>query len=82
MWIVKGTLLGLAIFIGGGFSYVLIRVGIAFYQAAQAAKAGASQPLTATDIRVVIQNPILWLAFLAAIGVGLWIVRSRVHIAS
>lgn len=79
MWILKGTLLGLAFFVVGGFSYILIRVGIGFYQAAQAAKAGVSQPLTATDIRVIVQSPILWLAFLAAIAVGLWIVRARTH---
>lgn len=79
MWILKGTLLGLAFFVVGGFSYFLIRVGIAFYLASQAAKAGASQPLTATDIRVIVQNPILWLAFLAAIAIGLWIVRARMQ---
>ena len=79
MWITKGVLLGLAIFVGGTLLYAAIRVSIAFYQASQAAKAGISQPLTATDIRVLIQNPVLWLAFAAAIAAGLWIIRSRIH---
>lgn len=81
MWITKGVLLGLAIFVVGGLLYAVIRVAIAFYHAAEAAKAGVSQPLTVTDIRVVMENPVLWLAFFAAIAVGLWIVRNRMHIA-
>jgi hypothetical protein len=80
MWITKGVLLGLAVFIVGGFLYLVIRMSIGFYQAAQAAKSGVPQPLTATDIRAVIQNPILWIALFAAIAVGLWIVRSRMHV--
>lgn len=77
MWIVKGALLGLVIFVVSGFLYILTRVGIGFYQAAQAAKAGIPQPLVATDIRAVIQNPVLWTLLLIAIAIGLWIVRTR-----
>ena len=36
MWIVKGVLLGVVIFIVAGISYILIRVGITKYRIAQA----------------------------------------------
>ncbi len=41
MWIVKGILLGVVIFVVGGISYTLIGVGIGMYRLAQAVKAGA-----------------------------------------
>ncbi len=43
MWIVKGVLLGILLFIVGGISYAGIRIGIAVYRLAQALKAGTAR---------------------------------------
>jgi len=74
-----GFVIGVSLVLVGELFVVLSRTGFGLYKAMQAAKAGVQQPLTATDVRVIIHNPILWFAFLAAIGVGLWIVRARMH---
>ena len=74
-----GFVIGVSLVLVGELFVVLSRTGFGLYKAMQAAKAGVQQSLTATDVRVIIHNPILWFAFLAAIGVGLWIVRARMH---
>ena len=79
MWIVKGVLLGTVLFIVGGISYVGIRIGIALYRLVQQAKAGTATQGGGTqyDIRGLLQSPVFWAVFLAAIAIGLWIMRAR-----
>ena len=73
MWIVKGILLGILLFIVGGISYVGIRIGIGWYRVA--GMGGGTQ----YDIQRfrLLHSPVLWAVFLAAIAIGLWIMRAR-----
>jgi hypothetical protein len=77
MWILKGILLGLGIFVVGGISYYLIRMAIVMYRLAQLVKAGAVPPNPGGggnwDIRGLIHIPILWLALLVSVAIGIWI---------
>lgn len=84
MWMVKGTLLGAVIFLAGGLSYVGILTAITFRRLAQQVRAGTvTHGGGATyDIRIWLHSPILWGALLAALAVGLFIVRARMHPAA
>lgn len=63
MWIVKGVLLGVVIFLVAGISYILIRVGITKYRIAQAG--GSHYYQIAFRARWLIHRmhqPIVWAA--------------------
>ena len=77
MWIVKGILFGVVIFIVGGISYTLIRVSITRYRLEQAVKGATRYLEIAVNIRGLIHDPIIWAALFLSIAVGIWIVRAR-----
>lgn len=83
MWIVKGVLLGIVLFIVGGISYAGIRVGIVLYRLGQQVKAGTitrGDGGAQWDIRIwlgLLPSPVFWAVFLAAIAIGLWTMRAR-----
>ena len=83
MWVVKGILLGIGLFILSGITYIGIRVRIGLYRLAQAVKAGTASHAGGVqwDIRGLFYMPIFWLLLLAAIALGLWIVRARMQSA-
>ena len=72
MWIVKGILLGVVIFIVAGISWFLIRVGITKYRIAQA---GSHYYKIAFNLRSLIHSPIIWAALFISVVIGIWIVR-------
>jgi hypothetical protein len=74
MWILKGTLLGVGIFVIGGISYTVIRLFITMYQTI---KTGAPQAGGNWDIRGLIHIPILWAALLVSVAIGLWIAHGE-----
>jgi hypothetical protein len=74
MWIVKGILLGLVIFLVAGISWFLIRVGITKYRIAQA---GSQYYQFAFRARWFIHKPIIWFALFISVAIGIWIVRGR-----
>jgi len=77
--IVKGILVGLAIFTVSTMSYGLIRGTIEFYRIAQAVKTGAIPKVGAGAWYTggFIHNPYLWLALFASITVGIWIIQKN-----
>jgi len=83
MW--KGVLLGILLFIVGGISYAGIRVGIVLYRLGQQVKTGTitrGDGGAQWDIRIWLgllhcTVPYFWVVFLAAIAIGLWIMRAR-----
>lgn len=78
MWIVKGVLLGVVIFIVAGISYILIRVGITKYRIAQAG--GSHYYHVAFHARwliYLIHQPTVWAVLLISVAIGIWIVRAR-----
>ena len=81
MWIVKGILLGVVIFIVGGISNHWISVGITRYRlehSARSANTGTSYYYqSAISIRGLIHDPIIWAALFISIAIGIWIVRAR-----
>jgi hypothetical protein len=74
MWIVKGILLGVVIFLVAGISYTVIRAGITIHRLQQSAK-GASG-LYASNLGWFIHQPIVWAALLISVAIGIWIVSS------
>jgi hypothetical protein len=71
MWVIRGMLLGLAIFIGGGIASILVAWGIAIYKlyrVVRDAKAGIVPPPGGStwDIPSIIMHPplVLWLTLL------------------
>ena len=87
MWIVKGflgVLLGIVFFIVGGLSYIYIRIRLGMYHYAQAVKAGRSThgilpyySLFGGGSSDLSRDPRFWITLVAAIAVGLWIMRAR-----
>ena len=77
MWIVKGILLGIAIFIVGGISYTLIRVSITKYRLEQPVKSATRYFEIAINIRGLTHHPIILAALFISIAIGIWIVRPR-----
>ena len=77
MWIVKGILLGIAIFIVGGISYTLIRVSITKYRLEQAVKSATRYFEIAINIRGLTHHPIILATLFISIAIGIWIVRPR-----
>jgi hypothetical protein len=74
MWVVKGALLGVGIFVVGGISYTVIRLFITMYQTI---KTGAPQAGVNWDYRALIHIPILWAALLVSVAIGLWFTHHR-----
>ena len=79
MWIVKGILLGVVIFIVGGISYTLIRVSITRYRLEQAVKSATRYFEIAINIRGLTHHPIILAALFISIAIGIWIVRPGRH---
>jgi len=77
MWIVKGILLGVVIFIVGGISYTLIRVSITRYRLEQAVKGATRYLEIAIHIRGLMHHPIILGALFISIAIGIWVVRPR-----
>lgn len=78
MWIVKGVLLGVVIFIVAGISYILIRVSITKYRIAQAGGSHYYQvAFHARWLIHLIHQPIVWAVLLISVAIGIWIVRAR-----
>ena len=77
MWIVKGVVLGVVIFIVGGISYTVIRMGSTMYRLAQSAKGASRYYAIAFHVRGNIHDPVFWVALFVAIVIGIWIVRAR-----
>lgn len=80
MWIVKGVLLGIVLFIIGGISYVGIRIGIALYLVNGGTAGGAQSDFRIWHFRIwpgPLHIPVLLPVFLAAVAIGLWIMRAR-----
>ena len=75
MWIVKGVLLGVVIFVVAGISYTVIRAGITVYRLQQSAK-GAPR-LYAINFGWFIHQPIVWAVLFISVAIGIWIVRAR-----
>lgn len=75
MWIVKGVLLGVVIFIVAGISYILIRVSITKYRIAQAG--GSHYYQVAFHARWLIHlihlihQPIVWAVLLISVAIGI-----------
>ena len=80
LWIIKGTLSGFLIFVAGGIFCVAISAAAASFRRSRIAKKGRIvSPQEATDVLVLLHNPVLWFAFSTAIAIGLWIVRAKAH---
>jgi hypothetical protein len=85
MWVAKGSLFGVGIFVGTVLLYCVIRLGLIAYQVAQAAKSvahGGAVPAgsgAAYDIRgyvpMIVHNPYVWIALLGSLAVGLWLAK-------
>jgi hypothetical protein len=77
MWMVKGILLGILLFIVGGLSYVGIRVAIALRRVT----AVTAVSMLGDGMWGIAPLPTLaiWAlaALLGAIAIGLWIMRAR-----
>jgi hypothetical protein len=81
MWIVKGILLGVVIFLVAGISYAVMRLGIArfrLYRLTQSANTGTSYYYKiAFHVRGFMHQPIILAALFISIAIGIWIVRAR-----
>ena len=77
MWVAKGVLLGLVIFLVAGISYILIRVGITKYRLAQAGSHYYQISFHVRWLIHLIHQPIVWAALFISIAIGIWIVRAR-----
>jgi hypothetical protein len=77
--IVKGILVGLAIFTVSTMSYGLIRGTIEFYRLVQAVKVGATtkDAVMPWYFGGLIHNLYLWLALCASVAVGIWIMKRH-----
>ena len=69
LWVIKGTVSGFLIFVAGGFFYVAISAAAENYRCSRIPKRGSMvSPQEATDVRVLLHHPVLWIAFSAAIA--------------
>ena len=86
MWVAKGSLFGVGIFVGSVLLYGVIRLELIAYKLAQAAKSvahGGAVPAgsgASIDIRsygpMIVHNPYVWIALLGSLAVGLWLAKS------
>ena len=86
MWMVKGVLLGVVLFIVGGISYTAIRMRLTMYRlehSARSANTGTSYyyeiPFRVRWLMHLIHQPIVWAALFLSIAIGTWIVRARMQ---
>ena len=81
MWIVKGILLGVVIFLVGGISYTVIRLRITMYRLEQSARSANTRTSHSYQIAVrgLIHDPIIWAALFLSIAFGIWIARARMQ---
>ena len=78
MWVLKGVLLGLEIFIFGTLAYVVVRLGIEMYRLRHhLVKLGGISGVSVKIRGTIIHNPILWIALFTAIAIGLWLMSGR-----
>ena len=77
MWLVKGVLLGVVIFIAGGTLYAVIRVRIVMHQLAQRFKTNTM--FVGFKVGALLHDPVIWGALLVSIAIGIWIVRARMR---
>ena len=84
MWIVRGILLGVVIFVVGGISFTVIRLRITMYrleQSAKSANTGTSYyyqiPFHARWLMHLIHKPMIWAALFISVVIGIWVVRAR-----
>jgi hypothetical protein len=81
MWIFKGSLAGLGIFMSAVLLYVGAYLAYAMYLLMSAVKSGQHGNLgTNWDIRTYVsfvRNPWLWSALIVSLAIGLWIFRMR-----
>lgn len=80
MWIVKGVLLGILLFIASGLSYVGIRLAIPLHHTTLnlLVSGGGTQ----YDVRIwlgPLHGSVVLAVLLAAIGIGIWSMRARAH---
>ena len=62
MWVAKGVLFGVVIFLVAGITYILIRVGITKYRIAQAGSRYCQFAFDARWLTRLIHLPIIWAA--------------------
>lgn len=77
MWIVKGILLGVVIFLVAGISWFLIRLGITKYRISKAGSHYYQFAFRARWLMHLIHQPIIWAALFISVAIGIWIVRAR-----
>jgi hypothetical protein len=80
MWLVKGVLLGVVIFIVGGVLYTVISVRIVMHRLAQTYKTDTM--FVGFKVGALLHDPVIWGALLVSIALGIWIVRARMHVAT
>jgi hypothetical protein len=79
MWIVKGVLLGVVIFIVGGILCSVIRVRIVMHRLAQTFKTDTMYVHVGFKVGAPLHHPVIWGALFVSIAVGIWIVRARMQ---
>ena len=74
MWVLKGTLLGIGIFISTVWLYVIARLGFLVYLTANALKPGGGG--VAFEVRGIHIATAFWVIFVLAIAVGLYLAKK------
>jgi cell division protein FtsX len=77
MWLVKGVLLGVVIFIVGGILYTVIRVRIVMHRLAQTYKTDTM--FVGFKVGALLHDPVVWGVLFVSIAIGIWIVRARMR---
>jgi len=78
--VLKGSLLGIGIFIAAILLYGFGRLAYAIYLTTRAIKAGAFSTLqhgSSYDLRSLTMTPVLWITLAVALAIGLWITRNK-----
>ena len=77
MWLVKGVLLGVLIFIVGGILYAVISVRIVMHRLAHSFKTDTTYVHVGFKVGDLLHHPVIWGALFVSITIGIWIVRVR-----
>ena len=79
MWVLKGTFLGIGIFLSAVTLYVVARIGYALYLITSVTKSGRHVDVGGGvyDVRMLSTNPWLWGVLLIALAIGLWIFKVK-----
>lgn len=73
---IKGTLLGFGILVVSMIGYSLLRLAYQFHKVSQMARSGTTVSAGGNwDIRGLIHEPYLWIAFVVCVALGIWIVK-------